>query len=287
MGAADTISDLRSLLSIVAEETGALKVEDADEDSIGWTTEGPLPMTFGHVRRAHAALAALEATLSAAEPVAWLVRVYANDGSFIDERVYREKPDIRSTARTDFIPLYAAPPAPSVALKALKPFAADADIYDGQNIDDGEKSFNDNITVGDLRRARTAYAALSAQVQDESDIVDCLSAGKPFVFDPATNFCHADDGGAPEHGIKYIPAAQVQDVAGWQPKEIATWEDQQAFEAWAQGERYEMHQNPLHYLFMAPKTNAARQGWKAALQFIRDRSAAAPAKQEASHVTSQ
>lgn len=75
-------------------------------------------------------------------------------------------------------------------------------------------------------------------------------------------------------------SAQVQDVAEGQPKEISTWEDQQAFEAWAQGERYEMHQHPLHYLFMDPKTNAARQGWKAALQFIRDRSAAAPAKQE-------
>ncbi len=68
MGAAESISDLRSLLSIVAEETGALKMNDANEDSVGWTTEGPLPMTFGHVRRAHSALAALEAALSAAEP---------------------------------------------------------------------------------------------------------------------------------------------------------------------------------------------------------------------------
>ncbi len=64
-------------------------------------------------------------------------------------------------------------------------------------------------------------AALSAQVQDESEIVDCLLSGKPFVFDPATNFCHADDGGAPEHGIKYVPGAQVQEEAGCQlvPKE--------------------------------------------------------------------
>ncbi|XHE14386.1 hypothetical protein PCC82_06530 [Agrobacterium deltaense] len=60
-----------------------------------------------------------------------------------------------------------------------------------------------------------AISALSAQVQDESEIVDCLTSGKPFVFDPATNFCHADDGGAPECGIKYVPAAQVQEVAGW------------------------------------------------------------------------
>lgn len=62
------------------------------------------------------------------------------------------------------------------------------------------------------------YSALSAQVQDESEIIDCLLGGEPFVFDPATHFCHADDGGAPEHGIKYVPAHQVHGVTvpeGW------------------------------------------------------------------------
>lgn len=83
-----------------------------------------------------------------------------------------------------------------------------------------------------------------------------------------------------EARIRSALTTHVQDVAERELKEIATWEDQQAFEAWAQGERYEMYQHPLHYLFTDPKTNAARQGWKAALQFIRDRSAAAPAKQE-------
>lgn len=71
---------------------------------------------------------------------------------------------------------------------------------------------NEVRNIGAL--ADALEAALSAQVQDESEIVDCLLAGKPFVFDPATNFGHADDGGAPEHGIKYVPAAQVRDVAG-------------------------------------------------------------------------
>jgi hypothetical protein len=42
----------------------------------------------------------------------------------------------------------------AAAEKALEPFATDADIYDDQDIEDGEKSFNDNITVGDLRKAR-------------------------------------------------------------------------------------------------------------------------------------
>jgi NTP pyrophosphatase (non-canonical NTP hydrolase) len=39
---------------------------------------------------------------------------------------------------------------------AFQPFATDADIYDDQGFCDSEKSFKDNITVGDLRRARAA-----------------------------------------------------------------------------------------------------------------------------------
>lgn len=48
----------------------------------------------------------------------------------------------------------------AAAKLALQPFATDADVYDGQSIDDYNKSFNDNLTVGDLRRARTAWKAL-------------------------------------------------------------------------------------------------------------------------------
>lgn len=51
--------------------------------------------------------------------------------------------------------------------------------------------------------------------------------------------------------------------------EIPTWKDQFAFEEWAKGERYEMHQHPLHYLFLDPKTHAARMGWKAGMAFAR------------------
>ena len=40
--------------------------------------------------------------------------------------------------------------------KALFPFATDADIYDGPAYADEEKLFNDNITIGDLRRVRAA-----------------------------------------------------------------------------------------------------------------------------------
>lgn len=44
-------------------------------------------------------------------------------------------------------------------------------------------------------------------------------------------------------------------------------EEQKAFEAWATEHRYDMHQHPLHYLFLDQKTNAARKGWNAALRY--------------------
>ena len=49
---------------------------------------------------------------------------------------------------------------------ALIPFATDADIYDDQGIDDGEKSFKDNLTVGDLRRARSALLGPPAPAEN-------------------------------------------------------------------------------------------------------------------------
>jgi cell division septum initiation protein DivIVA len=156
----------------------------------------------------------------------------------------------------------AAPPAPSVAVKATEAkhhavelrqcaiFAADV----GPNI---AKAMTDAADFLD---------ALSAQVQDESDIVDCLSAGKPFVFDPATNFCHADDGGAPEHGIKYVPAAQVQDVA-----------ETEAIAALKEAEPYV---EICHSLMTQKETRA--NVWRV-LKQVRAVIAAAPAKQEGGH----
>ncbi|MEZ2132732.1 MULTISPECIES: hypothetical protein [unclassified Sinorhizobium] len=55
----------------------------------------------------------------------------------------------------------------------------------------------------------TPEAADTGDTGPESEIINALLANEPFVFDPATNFIHADDGGAPEHGIKYVPAELV------------------------------------------------------------------------------
>ncbi|UEM08564.1 hypothetical protein J4G43_027700 [Bradyrhizobium barranii subsp. barranii] len=70
-------------------------------------------------------------------------------------------------------------------------------------------------------------------------------------------------------------AAKVADVSSDVPQEsqltdvLASCKGEHLkFEEWAAGEKYDMHEHPLHYLFIDAKTNAARQGWKAALRYV-------------------
>ena len=214
MGAAESISDLRSLLSIVAEETGALKMNDADEDSVGWTTEGPLPMTFGHVRRAHAALAALEAALSAAEPVAWLAarkweQMTAAE-PWLTNVVYSED-------QAEFfpcVPLYAAPPAPSVAVKAL------------------EWAIDENHSQ--LQRAD--FYTIESEFRQGFAL---HTAGKMGVFwFPTEREAKAAAQADYEARIRSALSAQVQDVAGTETTTRFHIE-------WIAGARPPVHPNPM------------------------------------------
>lgn len=45
--------------------------------------------------------------------------------------------------------------------------------------------------------------------------------------------------------------------------------EQIVFESWACREGYDMTKHPLHWLFLNPKTYAARQGWKAGIEHCR------------------
>jgi hypothetical protein len=47
--------------------------------------------------------------------------------------------------------------------------------------------------------------------------------------------------------------------------------EQEAFEAWAKAAGHDMHEHPMHYLFLDPKTDAARHGWKAGITHARQR----------------
>lgn len=201
----------------------------------------------------------------------------------------------------------AAPPAPSVAVKALTDkiieqaaIAACKDnvsrIHAEVNARGGSNSMSGSEYYAyppagwrDFKASIRAAieTALSAQVQDDSEIVDCLLAGKPFVFDPATHFCHADDGGAPEHGIKYVPTEQVQDVAGWQlvPKDDESRclaDSALPHEMIEAGIRVQEQVNDDHCNYVAGETTDWDCGM-VAVAIYRAMLAAAPAKQEGGH----
>ncbi len=112
-----------------------------------------------------------EAALSTAEPVAWLVRLYANDGSLINERAYLEKPDIRSTARTDFVPLYAAPTAPSVAVKVEQPEGTAGEMTPDRAIYFLKRFKGEEKMLGPHEQWALDFSisTLSAQVQDVAE----------------------------------------------------------------------------------------------------------------------
>ncbi|MBD3845957.1 zinc-ribbon domain-containing protein [Bosea sp. SSUT16] len=58
--------------------------------------------------------------------------------------------------------------------------------------------------------ASASPEALPAEAKD--DVIACLLAEKPFWFDPATNFVHADDGGG--RGTRWEPATEALPVSG-------------------------------------------------------------------------
>lgn len=65
-------------------------------------------------------------------------------------------------------------------------------------------------TDNDSRELLLAAFPFSKTTQaGESEIIECLLAGEEFVFDPATHFCHANDGCAQENGLKYVPAPSL------------------------------------------------------------------------------
>lgn len=64
---------------------------------------------------------------------------------------------------------------------------------------------------------------------------------------------------------RYQPEAVPQ---GGQWPTNCDGKEQEAFEAWAKRDRYDMALHPLHWLFLNERTNAARQGWKAALAYV-------------------
>ncbi len=61
--------------------------------------------------------------------------------------------------------------------------------------------------------------------------------------------------------------------------DVCDGKEQDAFEEWARKEGLDTSCHPMHWLFLDAKTNSARQGWKAALRYVRSQLAAAPGKE--------
>lgn len=157
------LEDVSALVAIVAKDTGALVMSDPAEDSVGSTLEGDLEMTFGHVRRAHAALSTLEAALSAAEPVAWRIVVKLDSGSTTwkvvehEHQARKESKSWEKMCAAEIHPLYAAPTAPSVAI-------TNAFMRGANYIANNLMMLDSPDLVMSTAKAATEYA-LSAQVQ--------------------------------------------------------------------------------------------------------------------------
>lgn len=49
---------------------------------------------------------------------------------------------------------------------------------------------------------------------------------------------------------------------------VCDGKEQDEFEKWAASQQYDMTTHPLHWLFLDARTYAARQGWKAALEYV-------------------
>ncbi|MCK2149470.1 hypothetical protein MYE70_10370 [Marinobacter alexandrii] len=54
-----------------------------------------------------------------------------------------------------------------------------------------------------------------------------------------------------------------------EPVRVCDGKEQYAFEDFAKSQNMDMHEHPLHYLFLNPETDAARKGWKAAIEYCR------------------
>ncbi len=109
--------------------------------------------------------AALDAALSAAEPVRWMWEERRFAESDIWDDMYDDEPPAPHKHVRNIRPLYAAPPAPSVAVKALTDaykagFDASSQGYNGETFPEYEADSEW------LAQRDSDLSALSAQVQD-------------------------------------------------------------------------------------------------------------------------
>lgn len=97
-----------------------------------------------------------------------------------------------------------------------------------------------------------------------ADIVKRLRTIADMVEDPSMGEDIAE-------AATYLAALPPEDVQGLRDRlpDNCDGKEQEAFEVWAKSQGYDMHEHPLHYLFLDPKTNAAREAWNECIRYCR------------------
>ena len=104
-----------------------------------------------------------------------------------------------------------------------------------------------------------------------NSIEETIDAGEGYTPDDAVDVAfgllHGADSAEETASLlrKAAAALAARQPVGQEPVAFAV--ESAAFEAHAKGAGLNMEQHPLHYLFLDETTHAARQAWKAALQF--------------------
>lgn len=147
---------------------------------------------------------------------------------------------IKAHGGPGYVPFYLAKPASEPANGAVrealeKAYAKAAEWPEKRMSEDAVmalgEGFMDLLALRNL--VPSAIAALSAPASSspakpapavESELLNALSAEKPFLFDPGTGFAHADDGGAPEHCVRWAPVESPVPVVAWRYR-VKRWHD--------------------------------------------------------------
>lgn len=96
-------------------DTAAEAVLEQGDDGVdeGDVEDGIALAKFALDAEAKALKAKVASNAEPPKPDAWLVKIFGNDGSLLDTRLDFVRPLIGSTAKTEFVPLYAAANEPS------------------------------------------------------------------------------------------------------------------------------------------------------------------------------
>jgi len=121
-----------------------------------------------------------------------------------------------------------------------------------------------DVSTGDEDAGNRIFAELTGETGSDGKTLIAVETKRNFTIHPQTTAPQPSVG---EQALPPLPRSN-------------DGKEQEAFEVWATSEQYEMETHPLHWLFLNKRTYAARQGWKAALEYV-SKAMNAPSREEA------